>query len=654
MKKRMITILLTAAIMASMLVVPAEAAVSKFSDVSDSYTATAVETLRLMGVIDGYPNGSFQPDGSLTRAQFCKMAVYAMDGSKELGRYTAVTIFPDVKPSHWAADCVNMAAKKGLIAGFEDGRFKPNQTITSGQAVTILLRVLGYRDADIGGIWPESYMALAKTIGLTDATGITSGRAVLTRAQAAKLFMNLLQTDTAAGGTLFTLSETVTLSGVDGGRGTMTAGGTTYDMVKPVMSSTLVGSQGKVVLAADGKKALTFLPVTNNGKGVSNAAVIIYADRDSSGLSALAGTTNYSIFKNGLPASTGDLRKNDVAIYSAATNSVIVCDTRVTVYYEDCKPSPAAPTTVMALGGTEFSVLPTAMDSVAKFKPGKTMTLLLTADGQIAAAVEPMGGSNGGNAVGIVDHTGKVALICGNGTMELALKDISVDAKYYGQLVRVSSGSKGQVGLSILSGGASGDLDVGKKTLGGKELSDQVKVFEAGDEITLGELNTSIVKQSQISYVRTNWAGQVDLIVLNGGQTGTVIYGFAKVHVEKNPDTGEVLSRTVEVISGSGETTGAIDTAHMVKNGEYVCATMKNGRFTSIVPLNKMTKVSNSSWIGSSAVVYGGRTYTVAANVPCYNANTGRWMTLDEARAYSDVLNLYMQDQIVRIVEIKD
>ena len=177
MKKRILTWLLAISMLGSLLTVPAgAAAVTKFSDVSDSYTATAVESLRLMGVLDGYGDGTFRPDTVLNRAQFCKMAVYAMDGSGELGRYSTVTIFPDVKPSHWASAYINMAARKGIISGFADGKFKPGQTVTAGQAVTILMRGLGYKDEDMGGVWPQSYMAEAQTNGLLKSTGITAHR----------------------------------------------------------------------------------------------------------------------------------------------------------------------------------------------------------------------------------------------------------------------------------------------------------------------------------------------------------------------------------------------------------------------------------------------------------------------------------------------
>ena len=87
MKKRILTWLLAVGMLASLLTVPAGAAnATRFSDVADNYTATAIETLRLMGVLDGYSDGTFRPNAALTRAQFCKMAVYAMDGGSELGR----------------------------------------------------------------------------------------------------------------------------------------------------------------------------------------------------------------------------------------------------------------------------------------------------------------------------------------------------------------------------------------------------------------------------------------------------------------------------------------------------------------------------------------------------------------------------------------
>lgn len=675
MKKRILTWLLAVSMLGSLLTVPAgAAAVTKFSDVSDSYTATAVETLRLMGVLDGYGDGTFRPDTVLNRAQFCKMAVYAMDGSGELGRYSTVTIFPDVKPSHWASAYINMAARKGIISGFADGKFKPGQTVTAGQAVTILMRGLGYKDEDMGGVWPQSYMAEAQTNGLLKSTGITSAYAGLTRAQAAKLFLNLFEAKHGKSETLLfnynVGKDEVYLTAVDGGKGTMTAGGKTYTMAHPVASTSLIGSKGKVVLNGAGGEALTFLPITGSN-GVSNAAVIIGANGSVAGLDSLAGSTSYNIYKNGSPATAAGLKRYDVATYASATNSIIVSDTRVSVYYEDCKPSPSSPATITVLGGKELNVLPTAVDSLSKLKPGKQIVLLLTADGQVAGAEDANNTGARGNAMAVVSEKGDVQLVCGG-----ALLNIGTASEYAGQVVSVYADKSG-LKLNKISGGVGGDLLPKEGTLGGRKLADNVMLFDGGRQIALSELSQTGVNSGRISYARTNWAGQVDLIVLNNGLAEDVIYGRAVVNSstskvwvwypghenDKGQQEGvngsykETTSQTIS-IETANKTYGPINSGNHISNGIFVAVSIKtssqgNLMFTRFDTMSKLSNVSSDAWIGKTAVNFGSRTYEVPSNVQCYNDDTGKWMTLDDAKAYSGTMNLYVYDGVVRIVEVK-
>ena len=650
--------------LASLLVVPAgaaSAATTRFSDITDNYTATAVETLRLMGVLDGYGDGTFRPNAVLTRAQFCKMAVYAMDGSSELGRYSTVTIFPDVKPSLWAASYINMAAKKGVIAGFADGKFKPNQTVTAGQAVTILMRGLGYKDENMGGVWPQGYMAEAQTCGLLKSTGITSAYSALTRGQAAKLFLNLFEAKRGTGEgavVLFSFTpekEEAYLTNLDAGKGTLTAGGKTYTMAHPVTSTSLIGSKGKVVLNGNGD-ILTFLPITGTS-GISNAAVIIGANGSALGLDSLAGSNSYTIYKNGSPASAADLKKYDVATYSSATNAVIVCDTKVSVYYEDCTPSPSNPTTVTVLGGTELNVLPTAVESLSQFKPGQQMTLLLTADGQVAGAVDSSASGARSNALAVVDGSGNMQLICGSTLVKIN----GSGSGYENSVVNVTStksGNKGKLSLRAVSGKVSGDLDVRAGTLGGKKLADNVLIFDGGKQVALAELSQSSIRSGNISYARTNWAGEIDLIVLNNSLSDNVIYGRAVVEFERDPDTGEKTDQKI-TIQTADKSYGPINSGNNVSTGTFVAVSIKtssqgNLMFTSFATMSKLSKVSSSAWIGKTAVNYGGRTYEVPSDVQCYNADTGKWMEdLDAAKNYGGTMNLYAYDGVIRIVEVK-
>lgn len=650
MSKRFWAGLLAAVMLLGLTAIPAGAAsTGNFSDVSDRNTALAVETLRLMGVLDGYGDGTFRPDRQLTRAQFCKMATYAVGAENEMGLYSTITVFPDVRPSHWAAGYINLAAKgRNIIAGYPDGKFYPDRTVTVGQAVTILLRLLGYKDDKIGGVWPDSYMAMASIAGLTEGMTVTAN-APLTRAQAARLFVNLLRAaPQGEGGVQYSLSEETELLSVDGSTGQMRTTKDTYTMAHPVASTSLVGAKGYVV-SLNGK-ALTFLPLTSGNAGTASSAIVVYQDGSADGFGALAGNTSYTIYKNGTLATVKDLKKYDVATYNAVTNTIRVCDTRVTVYYEACDPNPSAPTKIKVLGGTELSVLPSAVAALAKFKPGDQVTLLLTSDGQVAGAVTPNGaGGARGNAIGLVSDSGSIQMFCGTTSIPLAG---TASSEFNGKVVRISSTSKAGVSLSNLSGGISGDLDVNGRKLGSRVLAENVSVFMDGTLVNLSQLTSGSVPSGQILYARANWANEVDLIVLRGTRDSSVIYGW--VFWTLDDEDRECLG--VEFGNGESGRTKAFPMRYNVNNRDYVAATLNQGGtgFSSMVKLTELAAVPASAWMGKTSVVVGGRNYTVPANVQCYNRDSKTWVSLDEALSYAPTANLYASDDgVIRIVEVR-
>jgi len=658
MKKRIITGLLSIVMLVSTLVVPAEAAgLSSFSDVTSQSAAVEIESLRMMGVLDGYSNGTFRPENHLTRAQFCKMATYVMAAGAELGQYRTVTIFPDVKPSHWASSYINLASKgKSVIAGYPDGKFYPERTVTVGQAVTILLRLLGYKDEEVGGIWPDSYMALGEMIGLTKGVG-TDGNSPLTRLQAAKLFINLLQTQKKGGGTLYTLSEETELLAIDGGTGIMkTSDGKSYPMVHPVASTPLLGLRGRVVL--DGSSALTFLPSSADGSGSASTAVVVYADHSSVGFDELAGNSTYQIYKNGSLATKNDLRKNDVATYYAATNSILVCDARVSVYYENCYPNPTSPSKITVLNGTELYVLPSARESLAAFKPGDQMMLLLTADGQVAAAMKPQANVVRSNAIGVVGEDGTIHMLCSSNTIQLAG---AAPESYFGKVVRISSSSKSALTLTEQSGSIRGALNISDRTLGDKLLAENALIFENGQQIMLGSLTTALIREEQVKYARTNWAGEVDLIVLDRGTGelyGRVFWEITEIPVydENGQPTTPEYDKKVGITYGSGSSdrVGPYAMNYNVRTGDYAAVKVNRGGngFSMFIKLAELTNVPMDAWLGKTAVNVAGRTYEIPENVLCYNLDAQEWITLDEAFAYSDTASLFIKDGVVRIVEV--
>ena len=214
--KRLTAALLTAALALSLTVLPSVAAPGSFTDVSDPNAAVNADILRLMGVVSGTGGNTFNPGGTLTKAQFCTMAVNFLQKGEEVPRYATRTIFTDVRGNHWARSYINLAASimltEGdgetsksvpLISGVGDGRFLPDSQITLAEAATILLRALGYTSREAGAVWPQGYMDLAKSVGLTDGLDLRAS-ASITRAQAAQLFVNALSCKTKDGKAYYT------------------------------------------------------------------------------------------------------------------------------------------------------------------------------------------------------------------------------------------------------------------------------------------------------------------------------------------------------------------------------------------------------------------------------------------------------------------
>ena len=111
--------------------------VSGFSDVKRSaWYNNAISTLTKAGILKGYEDGTFQPDGYITRAEFATIAIRFFSGV-----YEGEDLFPDIK-GHWAQDYINNAANKGLVKGYEDGTFGPDRYITRAEAVTLVNRTL--------------------------------------------------------------------------------------------------------------------------------------------------------------------------------------------------------------------------------------------------------------------------------------------------------------------------------------------------------------------------------------------------------------------------------------------------------------------------------------------------------------------------------
>ena len=109
----------------------------------DVWYNNAVSTLSNAGIIDGYEDGTFKPDGNITRAEFATIAVRFFEAT-----YDGEDLFSDIA-GHWAQDYINEAANAGIVDGYPDGTFRPQQYITRAEAMTMVNRTIDrHPDAD--------------------------------------------------------------------------------------------------------------------------------------------------------------------------------------------------------------------------------------------------------------------------------------------------------------------------------------------------------------------------------------------------------------------------------------------------------------------------------------------------------------------------
>ena len=170
-----------------------------FTDSADFKVKTeVVDTLVQLGVINGYTDGSFKPNDTVTRAEMAKMIYVLRTGNSDASAYNNdKTTFTDVN-GHWAAGYIKYCQSLGIIAGVSATQFKPDANVTAQEAAKMLLVTLGYNAEKAGlvGInWASKTNALADENGLLEDVN-TSFTAACPRQYAAQLMYNAIDTPT--------------------------------------------------------------------------------------------------------------------------------------------------------------------------------------------------------------------------------------------------------------------------------------------------------------------------------------------------------------------------------------------------------------------------------------------------------------------------
>lgn len=172
-------------------------AAAQLSDIAGTPYEEAVAYLIEKGVVNGFEDGTFRPQGIVTRAQGCKMIAQMLNASEAELRAAAQSAgksFNDVEWTDWAAPYIGYCVEKGIVSGYPDHSFKGSKQITLAEYAALLCRAGGDSDSSLGGTWPNNYMKRAEEKGffknLIGCNPSTDAQKLLTRGNTALMTYN--------------------------------------------------------------------------------------------------------------------------------------------------------------------------------------------------------------------------------------------------------------------------------------------------------------------------------------------------------------------------------------------------------------------------------------------------------------------------------
>lgn len=184
MKKLLSAMIVLSLLLAS--VVPAFAA--GYTDIKNSPAKAAIEELSALGILEGYGDGTFQPQRNISRAEMVKVILLTL--KDEVTEKNTQTQFNDVDPAAWYAAYVQRGVKRGIIEGKSPVVFDPKGNVTYDQAIAMVVRAMGFSESKLKGSYPECFTDKAEEMGILK--GLTKGTAPASREHVAQLMSNMM------------------------------------------------------------------------------------------------------------------------------------------------------------------------------------------------------------------------------------------------------------------------------------------------------------------------------------------------------------------------------------------------------------------------------------------------------------------------------
>lgn len=571
--RKKLSALLAAALAVSMLTLPAGA-------VSQS---TALETIQALGILAGDSQGNLNLSSAVTRAEFVTMMTAASSYKDTVGSGYGVSLFKDVKSSHWASEYIRLAVEQNWMTGYTDGTFRPGRTITLEEACTALLRLLGYDASSLAGSFPTAQLSKAGAVGLLDDVTAKQGQ-TLTRQDCVTLFYHLLLAETRAGAVYgATLGYTIKNNEVD--------------------YATVVSADTKGPYVASVSRTLE-LPF-------SAASATVYRDGDLS--------------------SQSQVKQYDVYYYNAALRSVWVYTDRATGTLTDLSPSKTAPTSATVAGVTYSIGSSTAsykLSSQGQFSQGDVVTVLLGMDGDIVDVVSAQNSET--TYYGVVIASTKAAsssstssssttsaqaqtqVACSDGTVRTFYH--SGGAQSVGKLVSVAVTQSGTTLSAISKRSLSGTVNSAGTRFAGYSFADNVEILDTDSDggyarIYPSRLAGYSLTDDDVLFYSLDSTGSIDCLILDEATGDTYTYAFVTQATSKTD--GSSLSGSYTYLQNGQSHSVSGQQTYSVKVGGARLTFSDNG---SLKGMRQLSSV-NLTGLTSLTATAGSSKYALAEDV---------------------------------------
>ena len=471
MKKRILAFLLAVSIAVSMLVLPASAAGNANTAVQLSITLNAMDSSQQAAL-----------NAVVTRGALARMLVSYSTYRESVGSQGTVgTLFTDLPGTSPYAPYVRIAVQNGWMNGYTDGSFRPDNAVTLEEAVTAILKLMGYKMTDLSGSFPNAQLNKASELGLRNQVDRSQGE-VLNYEECALLFYNALTANAASGSAYgSSLGFTVSNGQVD----------TSSVMLKSLKGPFVAGDTVQ----------LPFVPKM--------------------------------VYRNDKASESAELNKYDVYYYSESLQTLWVYTRRAAGRITAVSPSASAPTSV-TVAGTSYtlgsSAVASQVSSLNGGGVGEVVTLLLGMNNEAAGIVTGEEADSVFYGVvqtatrSLVEENGadvlqKVSVMCTDGIARTVNVDKSLNFPQ-GWLVEIKVTPEGESVEHIDDRRVNGTINTNATALGAAALADDVEILDTTSEGVAGTVRPSrlsgvTLSSSDVRYYTVNEAGQIDRLILN-------------------------------------------------------------------------------------------------------------------------------------------